>query len=376
MRGKGIIGLIGAAVVAATAGCSIQPELHLRQAVETRVVLATEVNVDLMWQINWDAIWDFNWDVRALGPLGYSQPGSMRLHLYALDAEGKRANHAEHNFVGNMAMIEVTVGNYGLLFHNNDSEALLFRSDDDLSEIYAYTRTISSGLKTSIPVLTLEQKKAGYTTKAGEPEEEPVSLTPDDLFSLYDPARFITDDPDKLIYENGRYILRIEGQLNPSTFIYLIQVRLRNNDGRVIGSGSGAAITGMSEGVNLFTRETEQGTVSVPMDVYMDKEQDLLGAKVYTFGIPGCNPYDKASVEAAPSGRHYLVLNVTYVNGSTRNIRADITDQVRDLPTGGVITLDIDVDDFPPDERAGGTDGFNALIEGWNEETGSTTIIN
>lgn len=376
MRRKGLIGFVCAVVAVAVAGCSIQPELHLRKAVETRVVLATQVNVDLMWQINWEAIWDFNWDVRALGPLGYSQPGSMRLHLYSLGQDAERVRHEEHNFVGNMAMIEVTVGEYDLLFHNNDSEALLFRSEDELSPVYAYTRNISSGLKTSLPVLTLEQKRAGYTTKADDMEEEPVSLTPDDLFSLYDPTRFITDDPDKLVFENGRYILRIEGQLYPSTFIYLIQVRLHNNDGRVIGSGGGAAITGMSEGVNLFTRETEQGTVSVPMDVYMDKEQDLLGAKVYTFGIPGCNPYDEASVEAASDGPHYLVLNITYVNGSTRNIRADITDQVRDLPTGGVITLDIDVNDFPPDERAGGTDGFSALIEGWNEETGSTTIVN
>ena len=376
MRRKGLIGFVCAVVAVAVAGCSIQPELHLRKAVETRVVLATQVNVDLMWQINWEAIWDFDWDVRALGPLGYAQPGSMRLHLYSLGQDAERVRHEEHNFVGNMAMIEVTVGEYDLLFHNNDSEALLFRSEDDLSPVYAYTRNISSGLKTSLPVLTLEQKSAGYTTKADDMAEEPVSLTPDDLFSLYDPSRFITDDPDKLIFENGRYILRIEGQLYPSTFIYLIQVRLHNNDGRVIGSGGGAAITGMAEGVNLFTRETEQGTVSVPMDVYMDKEQELLGAKVYTFGIPGCNPYDKASVEATSAGPHYLVLNVTYVNGSTRNIRADITDQVRDLPTGGVITLDIDVNDFPPDEHAGGTDGFSALIEGWNEETGSTTIVN
>lgn len=373
---KGLIGIVGAVVAVAVAGCSIQPELHLRQAVETRVVLATQVNVNLMWQINWEAIWDFNWDVRALGPLGYSQPGSMRLHLYTLDPEAQRMQHSEHNFVGNMAMIEVTVGEYDLLFYNNDSEALLFRSEDDLSPIYAYTRIISSGLKTSLPVLTLEQKRSGYATKADEMEEEPVSLTPDDLFSLYDPSRFITDDPDRLVFEHGRYILRIEGQLSPSTFIYLIQVRLHNNDGRVIGSGSGAAITGMSEGVNLFTRETERGTVSVPMDVYMDKEHDLLGAKVYTFGIPGCNPYDKASVEAASDGRHYLVLNITYANGSTRNVRADITDQVRDLPTGGVITLDIDVNDFPPDESAGSGGGFNALIGGWDEEVGSTTIVN
>ncbi len=375
MNGRPFISLLLAAVCLPMAtGCAIEPELHLKQPVEARVVLNAQVNVDLMWQVGWEALWDFHWDTEVLGPVGYEIPASIRLHVYPQGPDGAPVSHTEHNFVGHSTLLEVTPGTYNLLFNNNDSEALLFRSETDLSDIYSYTRTISSGLKASFPVLTVAQKLAA-DTKAGEPEEEPVVLTPDGLFTLYDSSRHISANPADLVYENGRYILRIEGQLHPSTFIYLIQVRLLNNMGRVVGSSGGAAITGMAEGVNLMTQETEAKTVSVPMDVYMDKEQDLLGAKVYTFGIPGGNPYSKASMEEAPEGRHYLVINISYVNGSNRNIRADITDQVRANPTGGVITLDLDVDDFPPDESAGGTGGFNALIGGWDEETGSTTII-
>ena len=102
----------------------------------------------------------------------------------------------------------------------------------------------------------------------------------------------------------------------------------------------------------------------------------MLGAKVFTFGIPGCNPYDDSSVAAAPEGKHYLVLNITYVNSTNRNISLDVTDQVRARPLGGVISLEIDVDDFPPDDSGGGGGGFNALIGDWDEQTGSTTIIN
>ena len=61
-------------------------------------------------------------------------------------------------------------------------------------------------------------------------------------------------------------------------------------------------------------------------------------------------------------------------------MRIDITDQFKDLPTGGVITLDLDVNDFPPDDPPtpppGEGGGFQALINGWEEETGSVTIIN
>lgn len=374
MRWRNLIWAFVTAAALAVAGCAIEPPLHLRKAVTTKVVLATKVNVDVMWQVNWTADWQYAWNVTALGPLGYTLPASMRLHIYTQDTEGLPMAHTVHNFVGESAQMDVFVGTHNLLFHNNDSESILFKADGDLEPVHAYSRQISSGLKTSSPVYTTAQKSAGMT-KADDPEEEPVTLMPDGLFSLYDQDRKITDNPADYVYENGKYVLRIEGELTPATYIYLIQVRLLNNEGRVVGSNGGGAITGMAEGVNLFTKESWTSTVSVPMDVYMDKEQDMLGARVLTYGIPGCNPYDAASVDAAPEGKHFYVLNVTYLNGSWRNIRMDITDQVRALPLGGVIMLEIDVNDFPPDESAGGG-GFNALIGGWDEETGSTTIIN
>ena len=369
--------VIWAMVLAATlvAGCCIEPPLHLRKAVNTRVYITTKVEVNLMWQTNWNSDWQFTWNQAALGPLGYTLPASLRMHIFTHGPNGQPVAHTVHNFVGDNAQMEVFLGTHDLLFHNNDSEALLFKQEDDLAPVQCYTRIISSGLKASSPVYTPAQKAAGVETKADEPIDESVALMPDGLFSLFDQNRVITDNPEDYVYEDGKYILKIQGELHPSTYIYLVQVTLLNNNSRVIGS-NGAAITGMAEGVDLCTRESWTSTVSVPMDMYIDKSQDMLGGKVYTFGNPGCNPYDDASVAAMPEQEHYLVLNVIYVNGSNRNIRMDVTDQVRALPLGGVITLEIDVDDFPPDESAGGGGGFEALISGWDEEVGSTTIIN
>ncbi|MCR5827380.1 MAG: DUF5119 domain-containing protein [Bacteroidales bacterium] len=358
-------------------GCSIEPPLHLRKAVATEVELVTDLNVDLMWQTDWESLWQFEWDASVLGPLGYTVPASMRLHIYTQGPDRKPVSHTVHNFMGTSSQMEIFLGTHNLLFHNNDSEALLFRSDDDLSDIYSYTRNISNGLKDSNPVNTQQQKAAGAATRADEMKiDEPVALAPDGLFALYDRDRVITDNPDDYVYRNGKYVLLIEGTLNPLTYIYLIQVNLLNNYDRVAGSMGGAAITGMAGGVDLMTNESFTSTVSVPMDVYMDQEREMLGARVMTFGNPGCNPYDDASVAAMPEQKHYLVINVTYRNGSYRNVSVDITDQVRALPLGGVITLDLDVNDFPPDEEAGGGSGFNALISDWDEEYGETTIIN
>lgn len=371
--------IVMAAIV--VAGCTIQPVLHLRKAVKTKVALATSVNVDVMWQVNWEANWNFNWTAVTTDPVGYAIPKSMRMHVFTQGPDGEPVVHLVHNFVGDQTQMEVFVGTHDLLFHNNDSEALLFKQEDELSDVHCYTRKLANGLKASTRVLTIAQKLAA--TKAEDDEQtdtliinEPVNLTPDGLFSLYDKDQVITDNLDDYVFEDGKYILKIEGSLDPHTFIYLFQIKLTDNAQRVIGSMGGAALTGMSQGVDLMTGVTWENTASYLMDVYMDKEQDMLGAKVYSFGIPGCNPYDEASIAAAPDGAHYFVLNVTYANGSSRNISIPVTDQIRALPTGGVITVEVDVNDFPPDESAGGGGGFNALIGGWDEETGSTTIIN
>lgn len=368
--------------LAVLCGCQIDPPLHLRRYAQTSVDLKIEFNVDMLWQIDWKAQWDFTWNEDALGALGYVEPSGIRMHTYALGPDGERRSHMVNNFHGTEGRVQLVAGVHDMLFHNNGSEVLLFRADEEFADQHCYTRVIANGLQDSHPVQTLQQKAAGNTKTDDEWNvTESVAFQPDELYRMYDPAYLISDDLNDYEYIDGHYVLRIEGSLDPGTYIYLIQVRLRNNDGRVVGSMGGAALTGVAEGVDLMTGVTHTETVSVPFDVHINREADpdLLGARVLTFGIPGCNPYDEASVAAAPDGRHYLVLNITFYSGRYKNIRVDITDKVRELPTGGVITLELDVNDFPPgpddpDDPVGG--GFEALISDWDEEVGSTTIIN
>lgn len=384
MKSRTLITVLAALLL--VSGCTIEPQLRLRQVATTKVVMQTKISTDIMWQVNWQAAWDFDWKTEVYGPVGYSEPKGVRMHIYTLDDTEAPKSHYVYNFTGTEGQADVFVGIHDLLFHNNDSEVLLFRSEDELSDIYSYTRIISRGLRSSIPVQTTEQKIA---TKADDDQEdtdlteeidEPVAFAPDELFVLYDPKHRITDDLSDYEYIDGKYVLRIQGELNPHSFIWLFQVRLLNNMERVTGSIGGAALTGMSESVNLRTGETTPTAVSIPMQVYLNAADnpDLMGARVLGFGIPGCNPYDAASV-AATNSRHWFVLNVCFRTGKYKNIRIDVTDQIRSLPTGGVIPLEIDVNDFPSEEtdppiEDGG--GFDALIDNWNQETGHTTVIN
>lgn len=361
---------------AQASGCTILPELHLRQPVEAQIILETEVNLNLMWQIEWEARWEFPWNENVLGPLGYKEPASISAHIYALDEKGKHKSHYNQNFYGTAASMPITAGEYDLLFHNNDSETLLFSTENELESIYCSTRVISSGLKESQAVLTAVQKEDGETKADESVFEGPVTLMPDGLFVLYNQNQLISGNLEEYEYIDGKYVLRIQGVMNPATYIHLFQLHLVNNNGRVAGSNGGAALTGVAAGVDLDTRVASRTPVCVPADVYYDSTKELMAARFVSFGIPGCNPYSLESVANAPEGEHFLVLNISYANGKWKNIRVNVTKLFRALPLGGLIDLTLDVNDFPPEDGdTGGGGGFDALIDEWDEEQGETTII-
>ena len=196
------------ALCAQASGCSITPELHLRQPMQAQIVLETEVNLNLMWQVEWETQWEFPWNVSILGPLGYEEPASISVHVYPLDEKGHHKSHYTQSFYGTTANIPITVGEYDLLFHNNDSETLLFKSEDELESIYGTTRVISSGLKASSSVLTTLQKTNGETKADEILIDEPVTLMPDGLFVLYDQGETISGNLDDYEYIDGKYVLR------------------------------------------------------------------------------------------------------------------------------------------------------------------------
>ena len=359
-------------------GCSIEPPLHLRQTLDLDVNLELDLDVDMIWQADWETRWTFPWDAASCGSLGYEAPGSIRMHSYARNGNGNIASEQVYNFTGTTGNIRAVAGLYDFLFYNNDSEAILFDTESSRYDVYAYTRTISPGLQLSTPVRTTSQKLAGTKADAElKAENDPVVLQPDGFFSSFDPEHFISDDPADYELIDGRYVIHLAGTLHPTDFIWLVQVRLLNNHGRVIGSAGGCALTGMAEGVDLKTGVTGEKAVTVPSDLLMDRsaDPDLLGARIVSFGLPGCNAYDPQSVAAAPAECHFLVLSVAYANGTYNNIHVDVTDQVRALPTGGVVSLEIDVDDFPPESGQEKPGGFDALLQDWEEHTGNVTII-
>lgn len=177
-------------------------------------------------------------------------------------------------------------------------------------------------------------------------------------------------------------------ELQPVTYIYLVQVILRNNDhnGRKVTAVEGNAnLSGMARSVNLNTGVT--GADAITVNFFMRMKQDVvdkngnkvdvIGGKVLTFGIPKLNPSKldaRAYLESLQkvrdadlNNRHYIDVKMQFYNGKDSTFVFDVTDQARRLFRGGVITVELDMDKVPVPNRSGGS-GFDAVVEDYEEK--------
>ena len=159
-----------------------------------------------------------------------------------------------------------------------------------------------------------------------------------------------------------------------------------NRNGRKVTSIDGNAnLSGMARSVNVNTGVT--GTDAITLNFYMRMKQDVtdkkgetvdvIGGKVLTFGMPKLNPYKldtrsyleslKKVAEADLNNRHYVDVKMQFYNGKDSTLVFDVTDQVRRLYRGGVITVELDMDKVPIPNQSGGS-GFDAVVEDFEEK--------
>lgn len=159
-----------------------------------------------------------------------------------------------------------------------------------------------------------------------------------------------------------------------------------NRNGRKVTSIDGNAnLSGMARSVNVNTGVT--GTDAITVNFYMRMKQDVtdkkgetvdvIGGKALTFGMPKLNPYklDTRSyleslekvAEADLNNRHYVDVKMQFYNGKDSTLVFDVTDQVRRLYRGGVITVELDMDKVPIPNQSGGS-GFDAVVEDFEEK--------
>ena len=297
-------------------------------------------DLDLLWGEDWKTDWQYDWDSSdtTYGTLGYSTPEIFKGTIYNLDANtGKRYSNFFKLFGLNENPATLpSGGKYDMLLYNTDTENIIFQASDDFEKYTASTTITPFGFDS-----------LGVAYKHLDEPDELLGA----LVTGVDLSKPSTDS------------MEIDVELNPYSIIYLIQVVILNNDDdqemQAIGA-SGITITGLSQGVDLFTRKTFDKTILIttedikPLQNHANvrledgtvvENADILAARMLTWGLPGINPMapTKNGSKAAVVNQNFIGIEVTLRNGRPYTVSYEITEQLRNKPAGGVLTVSVDL---------------------------------
>lgn len=363
-------------------GCYRKP-LYLAQRGTLDInVSVYDIQLELLWGIDWKTHWQYLWDESLYGPIGYTEPAGVRANVYALNEEQQRTKYTTRNFSNEGGRVSLTTKQtYDMMFYNNDTEYILYATDDST---YYYATTRGS-------------TKTSYTRSYANYNQ------PDQLFGTFVRDLYVSDDPDDYTIEtdadgNLVYVYKVEAELTPYTFIYLCQVMLVNNwdeKGQRVTGAEGITANGLAGGVDLFSRITDSTRlVAVTQDdikpMQEDRELrlpdgtetigDIFAARIMTWGLPGIDPlaHIRARQDITLQDSTHVGIGLRLRNGSIYPIQHNVTDQMKQQPAGGVITIVIDAAEIP-DSIIGGKPkpggGFDASVDNWENEIESEIII-
>lgn len=372
--------------------CQRDPMLYLHEDGKDATMDLPNIDVELqaIWNYkleydvtyDWKAEWKYNWDatdVEYFGKLGYTEPDAFEIRRYytGFTPNGPHDAPYKHTITGKDLTANYDYGYWDILAWNYITTPDGIQSIR-IDESTSYDEVTAN---TGETMMSAPHYSNRFSHSFYQPEE---------LFAGYESAIEINKNLDGFDFDADRnvWVKKLDMRLQPMTYIYLVQVILRNNNrnGRIITSIDGNAnLSGMARSVTLNTGVTGSDAITVNFSMRMKKDMalqdgtkvDIIGGKVLTFGIPKVNPsrldtraYKESLKQVGTAdlnNRHYFDLSMQFNNGKDSTFVFDVTDQVRKLFRGGVITIDLDMDTIPVPSRPGGS-GFDAVVKDFEEK--------
>lgn len=374
-----LIGLMG------LMGCKPEPPLHLYDGGDIDVTLPTvKLDLEAYWDYetiygiyNWRADWYYGWDEadQALfGNIGYTEPDVFMIRRYYTGSEAyvPHTNVYAATIVGNTFHGKYNWGFWDILVWNDVTtpdgvQSLNFDEQTSLDYVTAYTNQSMSPARYQAP---------RYTRAFYQPEE---------LFSAYEQGIEINRDLSGFVYDpiNNVYIKKLNMVLEPITYIYLTEVILHNNNGRITAVDGNANLSGMARTAVVNTGTAGNDPITVYYHVKFKKDcvivpfgtpaddpirltaehVDIVGGRLTTFGMCGQTPRNiHHASEVTDNINHYMDVTMQFNNGMDSTFVFNVTDQVREHWKGGVIRVELDLDTIPIPSRQGGS-GFDAVVK-------------
>ena len=363
--------LVAFMVTSLLAGCRIEPplNLHIERHVNVGVPwVKPDLNVfwsyedDGDWQANWSYGWD-DTDKSTYGDYGYSAPTTYYIRRYfkGSNPDGPRLSVVRHTASQSYLTAQYEFGYY---------DFLTWTGNKSLDEVVNNEFTESSDYTT----VMLTTNKSPYVINRAATNLSQTYYEPDEVFRWAKDNVYVSENPDHYDGYDAQknvYTMNLAGKLEPIVYIYLPQVVLYNNKGRITSVDGNASVGGMSKSVNVSTGMTSDEPINVFFATRMKKNQelangkkvDVIGGRFTTFGLCNTKPNEitKAS-EVSDKYRHLMGVNIQFSNGKDSTMVFDVTKQVRKAYRGGVITVELDVDTVKLPNRSGGS-GFDVSVK-------------
>ena len=233
---KKLVILFTAMVVLLTISCKREPELYLYDAADADFKLPIiDLQLDVYWDYtliygidyDWKAEWYYGWDDidrQIFGELGYEMPSVFNIRRYYTNSQP----YAPHDQVSSDKINGTTFhgryqwGFWDILVWNDINtidgvQSLIFDEQTSLDYVTAYTNQTMRSTRYSAPLFTRS------------------FWAPEPLFAAYDQAIEINPNLDGFEYDavRGVYVKKLNMELRPLTYIYLTQVILHHNNGRI-----------------------------------------------------------------------------------------------------------------------------------------------
>jgi hypothetical protein len=145
--------------------------------------------------------------------------------------------------------------------------------------------------------------------------------------------------------------------MHPLVYSYIVYFNIKSGMSSI--AYARAAIAGMAGSVYINSGITSDEEVTVLFDCDLNAEQNRVESIFKSFGVPGY----PASGYARGQHIYAIELELRLVNGETLTFDYDVTDQVENLPHGGVIIIDDIL--VPNVEPSGSAAPFDVDVSEW-----------
>ncbi len=356
--------------------CEREPILHLHHDNHISINLPlVELDLSVYWNyyigMDWKAQWYYGWDATdstVFGPIGYTEPEIFNVRRYYLgrDPNAPHTNVKKDQIRGNSFTANYEYFYYDFLVFNEVQtlDGSQYLHIDEETSLEFVTATTSETMAAAL------SRSTKYPRAFNQPEN---------LFSAYKEQVYISENLEDYDYydpETGVYYKYLDMMLVPVTYIYLTQLIVHNNQGRIDGVLGSADLSGMAMSTNLNTCISGDQDITVHYNCNFKKNLkkegktvDIAGGKCITFGICGINPNtitDRSQFN--DRNPHYLGIPVVFNNGMDSTLVFDVSEQVRNHWKGGIITVELNMDTVPLPSRSGGS-AFNAVVADWDSVT-------